>query len=33
MGLIPPTSVRALIREFKKYHYVDKIELPRKQEE
>jgi hypothetical protein len=24
---MPPTSVKALIREFKKYNYVDKVEL------
>ena len=28
IGLIPSTSVKALIREFKKYNYVDKVELP-----
>lgn len=28
IGLIPPTSVKAVIREFLKYNYVDKIELP-----
>lgn len=30
VGLIPATSVKAVIKEFKKYNYVDSIELPNK---
>ncbi|CAD8123479.1 unnamed protein product [Paramecium sonneborni] len=30
VGLIPATSVKAVIGEFKKYNYVDAIEIPRK---
>lgn len=31
VGLIPATSVKAVIGEFKKYNYVDAIEVPRKE--
>ncbi|CAD8193520.1 unnamed protein product [Paramecium octaurelia] len=32
VGLIPATSVKAVIGEFKKYNYVDAIEVPRKEQ-